>query len=122
MKATAAVPAVCTAQVQRNVQRTLAVELQRLSVAFRRQQKAYLERLRAKDGGGASGSGALSASTAALLDAGGRGGDIEAYDPGFTDLQVSARICVWVRARRVCVCARVVHARRMPRAATRSPA
>lgn len=72
-------------KVQRNVQRTLAVELQRLSVQFRKQQKQYLERLRARDGGGGAAAGALS-----LLDdnRGGRGES--AYDPGFSDVQVQA--------------------------------
>lgn len=39
------------AKVQNNVQRTLAVELQKLSIVFRKQQKQFLERLRAKEGG-----------------------------------------------------------------------
>ena len=33
-------------QVKQNVQRTLAIELQKLSVQFRKQQKAYLNKLR----------------------------------------------------------------------------
>ncbi len=38
------------------MQRTLAVELQRLSLAFRKQQKGYLNSLRKREGG-ATGSG-----------------------------------------------------------------
>lgn len=64
------------------MQRTLAVELQRLSIQFRKQQKAYLNRLRSKDGGaGGSGAGLK------LLDDGRRGE--EEYDPGFSDMQAS---------------------------------
>ncbi|KAI3430379.1 hypothetical protein D9Q98_004974 [Chlorella vulgaris] len=73
-------------KVKRNVQRTLAVELQRLSVQFRKQQKAYLNRIRSKDGGGgADGAG----SSFDLLDEGGRGRGQEGgdYDPGFSSTQ-----------------------------------
>lgn len=73
-------------QVKRNVQRTLAVELQRLSVQFRKQQKQYLNRIRSKDGGGGGGPGGSSASLG-LLEERGRQAD-EDYDPGFSDMQV----------------------------------
>ena len=73
-------------QVKLNVQRTLAIELQRLSVQFRKQQKAYLNRLRQKNG--PSGSGA---SFSVLDEAAGTTGrealDPE-YDPGFNEIQV----------------------------------
>ncbi|KAL4422633.1 hypothetical protein ABPG75_008830 [Micractinium tetrahymenae] len=69
-------------KVKRNVQRTLAVELQRLSIQFRKQQKAYLNRLRSKDGGAGGGAGGSGLN---LLDEGRRGE--EEYDPGFSDMQ-----------------------------------
>ena len=67
--------------MKQNVQRTLAIELQKLSVAFRKQQKAYLNKLRK--------SSAASSSFSLLDDAGpsGRAGD-EDYDPGFSEIQV----------------------------------
>ena len=68
------------------MQRTLAIELQRLSVQFRKQQKAYLNRLRQKNGLSASG-----ASFSVLDDTAGTSGrealDPE-YDPGFNEIQV----------------------------------
>lgn len=69
------------------MQRTLAVELQRLSVQFRKQQKAYLNRIRSKDGGGGAGG---AGSSFDLLDEGGRGRGQEGgdYDPGFSSTQV----------------------------------
>ena len=69
-------------QVKQNVQRTLAIELQKLSVAFRKQQKAYLNKLRK--------SSAASSSFSLLDDAGpsGRSGGDEDYDPGFSEIQV----------------------------------
>jgi syntaxin 16 len=71
-------------KVKRNVQRTLAVELQRLSIQFRKQQKAYLNRLRSKDGGGAGGGG----SSFDLLGDGQQGRQQQDdYDPGFSDMQ-----------------------------------
>ena len=73
-------------QVKLNVQRTLAIELQRLSVQFRKQQKAYLNRLRQKNGPLASG-----ASFSVLDETAGTSGR-EAldpdYDPGFNEIQV----------------------------------
>ena len=71
-------------QVKRNVQRTLAIELQKLSVQFRKQQKQHLNRLRQRDGGGAGGGSFL------LEEAGprGRAGAEDEYDPGFTEVQV----------------------------------
>jgi hypothetical protein len=75
-------------QVKRNVQRTLAGELQKLSVAFRKQQKQHLNRLRQRDGG---------AGGSFLQDdgrAGGAGAEDD-YDPGFTDVQVRAAAPSW---------------------------
>ncbi|KAI7845731.1 hypothetical protein COHA_000647 [Chlorella ohadii] len=70
-------------KVKRNVQRTLAVELQRLSIQFRKQQKAYLNRLRSKDGGGAGGGSSFD-----LLGEGQQGRQQqEDFDPGFSDMQ-----------------------------------
>jgi syntaxin 16 len=66
-------------KVRDSVRRTLAGELQALSLQFRRQQKAYLEKLRAarglpgSGGGGANGKPASTAGAFALLD--GDGGD-----------------------------------------------
>lgn len=72
-------------KVKHNVQRTLAIELQRLSVQFRKQQKAYLSRLRQKDAPSASG-----ASFSVLDETSGTSGR-EAidpdYDPGFNEIQ-----------------------------------
>jgi len=71
--------------VKQNVQRTLAIELQKLSLAFRKQQKAYLTKLRAA--APAPGSGGF-----AVLDEaapGGRAGDDD-LDPGFSDMQARA--------------------------------
>ena len=76
-------------QVKRNVQRTLAVELQRLSVQFRKQQKQYLNRIRSKDGGGGAAGGSSSASLGLLDDQQrGRGAADDDFDPGFSELQV----------------------------------
>lgn len=78
------------------LQRTLAVELQRLSIQFRKQQKAYLNRLRSKDGGGAGGGG----SSFDLLGDGQQGRQQQDdYDPGFSDMQVRccAVLCADVR-------------------------
>ena len=79
-------PCIPCMQVKLNVQRTLAIELQRLSVQFRKQQKAYLNRLRQKNGPSASG-----ASFSVLDDTAGTSGR-EAldpdYDPGFNEIQV----------------------------------
>ena len=76
------------------MQRTLAVELQRLSVQFRKQQKAYLNRIRSKDGGGGGAPGGSAASLALLEEqqagAQQRGRWDDDYDPGFSDVQVSA--------------------------------
>ena len=69
-----------------NVQRTLAIELQKLSVEFRKQQKQHLNRLRQRDGGGAGSSFILEDSgPSGRLGAGGADDD---FDPGFTDVQV----------------------------------
>lgn len=75
-------------QVQQNVQRTLAIELQKLSLAFRKQQKGYLTKLR--QAAPAAGAGSF-----AVLDEaapGARTGD-EDLDPGFSDMQ--ARSHAW---------------------------
>ncbi|KDD74506.1 hypothetical protein H632_c1269p1, partial [Helicosporidium sp. ATCC 50920] len=69
-------------RVRRNVQKTLAVELQRLSVQFRKQQKAYLAQLKARD---ARGGGGLGGAEGLLGSPGGRRG--EEGDPGFSDVQ-----------------------------------
>ena len=69
-------------QVKQNVQRTLAIELQKLSLAFRKQQKGYLTKLR-------QAAPAAGASSFAVLDEaapGARTGD-EDLDPGFSDMQ-----------------------------------
>eukprot|EP00884_Botryococcus_braunii_P004075 jgi/Botrbrau1/13669/Bobra.0378s0003.1 len=69
-------------KVKHNVQRTLAIELQKLSVQFRKQQKSYLNKIRQQ---GAAGS---NSSFWALDDerAGQKG--LEDYDPGFSDVQM----------------------------------
>jgi syntaxin 16 len=70
-------------QVKRNVQRTLATELQRLSVQFRKQQKQHLNQLRQqKEGAGGS-----------WLHAGPSGDTGDEYDPGFSDIQVGWQGC-----------------------------
>ena len=64
------------------MQRTLAGELQKLSISFRKQQKQHLNQLRQRDGGaGGSFLADGGAASAALAD--------DDYDPGFTDVQVS---------------------------------
>ena len=71
------------------MQRTLAIELQKLSVQFRKQQKQFLKKLSQKDGV------VLSSSSLSVLDDNGpssRGGDDD-YDPGFSDLQVCSACC-----------------------------
>ncbi len=73
-------------QVKHNVQRTLAIELQKLSVQFRKQQKQHLNRLRANREG-AGGSWLDTGPSSAV--GGGDAGD--EYDPGFTDIQVRSR-------------------------------
>ena len=71
------------AQVKQNVQRTLAIELQKLSMTFRKQQKAYLKKLHAADNAVSS-----SSSLAVLDDPGPSGRAVdEQYDPGFSDVQ-----------------------------------
>jgi len=73
-------------QVKQNVQRTLAIELQKLSVQFRKQQKVFLKKLSQKDGV------TLSPSSLSVLDDNGpsnRGGGEDEYDRGgFSDMQV----------------------------------
>lgn len=70
--------------MKQNVQRTLAIELQKLSIQFRKQQKQFLKKVSQKDGV------TLSSSSLSVLDDSGpsmRGGEDD-YDPGFSDLQV----------------------------------
>ena len=67
--------------MKRNVQRTLAIELQKLSVQFRKQQKQHLNRLRQRDGGGGG-------SSFLPEEAGPSGAAGDDFDPGFTDVQV----------------------------------
>ena len=66
------------------MQRTLAIELQKLSMQFRKQQKQFLKKVSQKNGT------TLSPSSLSVLDNDGpsnRGED--EYDPGFSDLQVN---------------------------------
>jgi hypothetical protein len=69
----------CLPQVKQNVQRTLAIELQKLSVRFRKQQKTYLNKLRKNN---------ASSSSFSLLDEPGTSGRDEDFDPGFSEIQV----------------------------------
>lgn len=64
-------------KVKRNMQRTLATELQKLSLQFRKQQKQHLNRLRqSKEGSGS------------FFDTGGPSdAGADEFDPGFSDLQ-----------------------------------
>lgn len=57
--------------IQNNLQKTLALELQKLSLEFRKQQKSYLVRLRERDGRNSAAASALGA----LDEEGGRGND-----------------------------------------------
>ena len=66
------------------MQRTLAIELQKLSIQFRKQQKQFLKKVSQKEGV------TLSSSSLSVLDdsrPSNRGGEDE-FDPGFSDLQV----------------------------------
>lgn len=69
-------------QVKQNVQRTLASDLQKLSVKFRKQQRTYLNKLRQRDEPTRSG-GSL-----AVLDDAPRQATEEEYDAGFSETQV----------------------------------
>lgn len=73
-------------KVKHNVQRVLALELQKLSFAFRKQQKQYLNRLRAKEGGDAGSFAALEAASSSAAGGSGLRGDDD-FDPGFNELQ-----------------------------------
>lgn len=75
-------------QVKQNVQRTLAIELQKLSVQFRKQQKAYLNKIRQQGSAGPSGN-----FWALDDDRSGQKG-AEDYDPGFSDVQVQSQILI----------------------------
>lgn len=73
-------------QVKLNVQRTLAIELQKLSIQFRKQQKQFLKKVSQKEGV------TLSPSSLSVLDdsrpsSRGAANDDD-FDPGFSDLQV----------------------------------
>lgn len=61
------------------MQRTLAMELQKLSVQFRKQQKKYLMDISQRDG--------ASGGFAVLEETGRRTGQDEEYDPGFSETQ-----------------------------------
>lgn len=79
-----------------SLQRTLAVELQRLSIQFRKQQKGYLNRLRSKDGGAGAGGSSFD-----LLGEAQQGRQQQDdYDPGFSDMQVLSLCCASVRCLR----------------------
>lgn len=67
-------------RVQQNLQKTLALDLQKLSLDFRKQQKAYLIRLKERDGGNSAAASALG-----LMEAG--PSEDATYDPGFSDMQ-----------------------------------
>jgi syntaxin 16 len=69
-------------QVKHNVQRTLAIELQKLSVQFRKQQKSYLNKIRQQGAAGTS------SNFWALDDERSGQKASEDYDPGFSDVQV----------------------------------
>lgn len=69
-------------KVKQNVQRTLASDLQKLSVKFRKQQRTYLNKLRQRDEPTRSG-GSL-----AVLDDAPRQATEEEYDAGFSETQV----------------------------------
>lgn len=75
--------ALLPSQVKQNVQRTLAIELQKLSVQFRKQQKSYLNKLRKNT---------ASSSSFSLLDEAGTSGRDEDFDPGFSEIQVTLRL------------------------------
>lgn len=67
-------------KVQMNLQKTLALDLQRLSLDFRKQQKGYLIKLRDRDGGNKAAANAIG-----LIDSGPI--DDATYDPGFSEQQ-----------------------------------
>lgn len=71
------------ATVQSNMQKTLALELQKLSLDFRKQQKTYLVRLRERDGGDS-----VAASALDLFESGNE--NDATYDPGLSELQSMA--------------------------------
>ena len=64
------------------MQRTLASDLQKLSVKFRKQQRAYLNKLRQRD------EPARSGGSFAVLDDGQRQATEDEYDAGFSEAQV----------------------------------
>ncbi|GAQ77640.1 syntaxin of plants [Klebsormidium nitens] len=68
------------ASIRKNVQRALATDLQAISLDFRKQQKAYLQKLQAQQDGASS-------SLGTALDRP-REDEDESYDPGFTEVQL----------------------------------
>lgn len=81
--------------MKQNVQRTLAIELQKLSVQFRKQQKSYLNKLRKNN---------ASSSSFSLLDEAGTSGRDEDFDPGFSEIQVMSSVEHLVHVRCLCTC------------------
>eukprot|EP00245_Coleochaete_scutata_P007902 TRINITY_DN23707_c0_g1_i1.p1 TRINITY_DN23707_c0_g1~~TRINITY_DN23707_c0_g1_i1.p1 ORF type:complete len:326 (+),score=69.31 TRINITY_DN23707_c0_g1_i1:135-1112(+) len=69
--------------IRKNVQRSMATDLQALSMEFRKQQKGYLERLRRQDEGSAAGGIGMGLSEQR------REPDDDFFDPGFNDQQMS---------------------------------
>jgi len=67
-------------KLQQNLQKILALDLQKLSLEFRKQQKGYLLRLRDRDGGDSAAADAVD-----LMDSG-PANDVT-YDPGFDQMQ-----------------------------------
>ena len=77
--------------VQKNIQRSMAMKLQQLSVTFRSTQKDYLSRL-AQQRGASSGNSTfdfLSGDGGGGLDGGGAAGALAAVDAGFTAQQLA---------------------------------
>lgn len=71
-------------KIRRNMQRTIAVELQKLSVQFRKMQKQYLQRLKARDGNASPAAGALS-----WMEGGQSNDESSTFvDPGFSQSQL----------------------------------
>ena len=79
------VPEEVDQKVQKNVQRTLARDLQQLSVQFRKQQKVYLQRIRDKHSDGMT---LTEHRDSIRLGASGDGSALLGYDPGFSDVQL----------------------------------
>ena len=78
-------------RVVKNVQRKLATELQRLSQVFRKAQKEYLQRLKQQQDRGPGGAGVddvFGFDAMGSATSGDASRDRDAYDPGFTDVQL----------------------------------